>query len=622
MTKMKMRKKPFDKSKIKCYNCQKMGHFADECYSDTKKKGKEEKANVTEETEEESSLMMVVWDECGELLLQGMNDPHSDYMWYLDIGATSHMTGKKVFFHNIDKNMKGRVKFGDGSTIPFEGKGNINVTLKNGEILLIQNVLYLPDLKTNILSLEKLDDQGCKTSLSNGFLTIHDRAGRLLTKTKKTSGNMYKMKIDINERCNLIKEEESEAWLWHKRFCHQSFYTLHDMIRGDLVKGLPQFQSLNEVCTHCISSTHSRAPFSSSSYRALSVLELIHMDICGPISPQTVGEKRYFFLIVDDYSRCMWVALLKEKSEALEQFKRFKLMAEAEKGVKLKSIRSDRGGEFTSDEFKELCDKSGIKKQLTAPYTPQQNGVVERKNRTIKGPVRSMLKEKELPPELWVEAVSTCVYVLNRSSTKGVKGKTPYEKWNKRKPSVSHLKVFRSVVFVKATGRLSKLEDRSKCMFFMGYEASSKAYRCLDRVTFKIHISRDVIFDEKKIFKISEEGKLGKLSFCSSNILKIIGLEDGERDSSEEQGEQPVMNESRERNLGQSENSEEEESMRYRSIQSIYDETNLLWSEFCLLFPEEPSSYSSAVKQKVWREAMKEEISAILKNKTWTVVKP
>ena len=218
-----------------------MGHFADECYSNTKKKGKEEKANVSEETKEESALMMVVSNECGELLLQGMNNPHNDCMWYLDTGASSHMTGKKAFFRNIDENMKGRVKFGDGSTIPYEGKGTISVTLRNGEILLIHNVLYLSDLKTNILSLGKLDDQGCKTSLSNGFLTIHDRAGRLLTKTKKTSGNMYKMKIDINERCNLIKEEASEAWLWHKRFYHQSFYTLQEMIRGDLVKGLPQF---------------------------------------------------------------------------------------------------------------------------------------------------------------------------------------------------------------------------------------------------------------------------------------------------------------------------------------------------------------------------------------------
>ena len=187
---------------------------------------------------------------------------------------------------------------------------------------------------------------------------------------------------------------------------------------------------------------------------------------------------------------------------------------------------------------------------------------------------------------------------------------------------ISPLRIFGSVVFVKTTGRLSKLEDRSKCMVFLGYEAGSKVYRCLDPVTFKIHISRDVIFNVKKIFKINEEGKLGKLSLCSSNILKITSLEDGERASSEEQGEQLVMNEPSERNLGQSENSEDEDSMRYRSIQSIYDETNLLCSEFSFLLTEEPSSYSSTVKQEVWREAMEEEISPIVKNKTWTVVKP
>ena len=253
--------------------------------------------------------MMVVSDEFRELRLQGTNKSHDDCMWYLDTRANSHMTGKRAFFHEIDENMKGRVKFGDGSTIPYEGKGNISITLKTGEVLIILNVLYLPDLKTNILSLGKLDDQGCKTILSSGFLTVYDKCDRLLTKTKKTSRNMYKMKININERFNLTEEEASEAWLWHT-----SFYTLQDMIRGNFVKGLPQFKTPGEVCAHCISGKHSRAPFSSSAYRAMNILELMHMDICGSISPQTLGGKRYFFLTVDDYSRCMWIALLKEKS--------------------------------------------------------------------------------------------------------------------------------------------------------------------------------------------------------------------------------------------------------------------------------------------------------------------
>ena len=237
------------------------------------------------------------------------------------------------------------------------------------------------------------------------------------------------------------------------------------------------------------------------------------------------------------------------------------------------------------------------------------------------GLVRSMLKEKKIHLELLGEAVSTCVYVLNRSSTKGVKGKTPYERWNGRKPNVSHHRIFGSVVFVKTTGRPSKLEYRSKCMLLMGYEARSKAYRCLDPANFKIHISRDVIFDKKKSFKFSEQDTVRKISLCSSNILQVTRLEEGERDSSEEQRDESVIIESRGRELNQSEDSEEEETVRYRSIQSIYDETNLLCCELCLLFTEEPSSYSLAAKQEVWREAMKEEISAILKDKTWIVVK-
>ena len=140
------------------------------------------------------------------------------------------------------------------------------------------------------------------------------------------------------------------------------------------------------------------------------------------------------------------------------------------------------------------------------------------------GLVRSVLKEKRLPLELWGKAVSTCVYVLNRSSTKGVKGQTPYEKWNGRKPNVSHLKIFGSVVYVKTTRRLSKLEDRSKCMMFMGYEAGSKAYRCLDPATLKIHISRDVKFDET-VFQIQRTGQSKKtfimfFKYSSSHMIR------------------------------------------------------------------------------------------------------
>ena len=141
--------------------------------------------------------------------------------------------------------------------------------------------------------------------------------------------------------------------------------------------------------------------------------------------------------------------MLQCKSDALETFKHFKNLAETEKGMKVKTLRSDRGGEFTSDEFTNFCLKHGIKRQLTAPYSPQQNGVVERKNRTVVSMVRAMLKAKDLPRELWGEAVNTAVYILNRASSKALQGQTPYEKWTGRKPSVDHLRTFGCIAHVK-----------------------------------------------------------------------------------------------------------------------------------------------------------------------------
>ena len=140
---------------------------------------------------------------------------------------------------------------------------------------------------------------------------------------------------------------------------------------------------------------------------------------------------------------------------------------------------------FLSTEFILYCEENGILRQLTTPYTPQQNGVVERRNRTIMGLVRSMLKGKKLPLELWGEAVTTCTYVLNRSATKSLRGKTPYECWFGRKPSVDHLRIFGSLVHVKVTVNVGKLEDRSQKMVFVGYVQGSKAYRCIDPATQK-----------------------------------------------------------------------------------------------------------------------------------------
>lgn len=177
---------------------------------------------------------------------------------------------------------------------------------------------------------------------------------------------------------------EDEAQLWHSRFGHLHYNGLRTLINYRMVEGMPDVKKSSEVCAHRMVGKQQREFIpKKTSWRATQKLQLIHSDICGPINPMSNSEKRYIPSFIDDFSRKTWIYMLKEKSEALNKFKNFKTLAENEAGTNIKCLRTDRGGEFNSNEFKEFCDEHGINRQLTASYTPQQNGVAERKNRTI-----------------------------------------------------------------------------------------------------------------------------------------------------------------------------------------------------------------------------------------------
>jgi transposase InsO family protein len=195
----------------------------------------------------------------------------------------------------------------------------------------------------------------------------------------------------------------------------------------------------------------------------------------------------------------MWVVLLKRKDQALQAFRIMKMAAEVEAEAKLKALCTDRGGEFKSNEFNVFCEAHGIQQYLTAPYSPQQNSIVERRNQTVVAMARSMMKSKGMPGRFWGDAVSTAIYLLNRAPTKSVVGMMPYEAWYGRKPSVDHLRTFGCMAHVKTvTVHTSKLADRSTPMVMIGYEAGTKAYRAYNPVNKKLVVIRDGIFDEKK----------------------------------------------------------------------------------------------------------------------------
>jgi len=274
-----------------------------------------------------------------------------------------------------------------------------------------------------------------------------------------------------------------------------------------MARGLPVISHVGQFCDTCVITKHRRAPFpSEAQYRAQDPLELVHGDLYGPIAPTTPGGRRFFLLLVDDATRYMWVALLTTKGAAADAIKHLQAAAEKKSGKKLRTLRTDNGREFTVAEFAAYCAKEGIQRHYSAPYTPQQNGVVERHNQTVVAMARALLKQRGLPARFWDEAVVTAVHLLNRAPTKALNGVTPYEAWHGKAPEVGYLRTFGCVAFTKDLSQLKKLDDRRIPGIFIGYADGAKAYRIFDPAAQRVRVSRDVVFDESRRWDWIKDG--------------------------------------------------------------------------------------------------------------------
>ena len=434
--------------------------------------------------------------------------------WLLDSGASKHMTPSTDRMTNIQPH-KGKVFIGDNSTIPIHSEGSLELLLDGKGGYLSSRVFYVPQLGFHLMSVSEVCKLGMRVIFDEYTVSIQDKATGKEVRGGSVENGVYKLHAVSSISNSPVGD------LWHYRFGHLNFDALRQAFRDQLVTGLPDVGARLRQCISCLrGKQHREAIPLAYSRRATELLELVHSDLCGPMQTQSLGGALYFMLIIDDCRRFTWVYFLRRKDEAFECFKDWKTYAEKECGKPVKAICADKGGEFTSNAFDNFCKENGIRRELANTGSPWENGVVERKNRTVVEMVRTMLEHRELPQSLWAEATSTSVHILNRSPTAALQKKTPYDVYFGRKPDVSHFRVFGCDAYVHiAKKQRGKFDSKSQKMIFEGYNTVSKGYRLYDPERREIVVSLDVVFDEH----VATEGVSGPQPSSMTPDLPILG---------------------------------------------------------------------------------------------------
>ena len=421
---------------------------------------------------------------------------------------------------------------------------------------------------------------------------------------------------------SLSTQKLEDVDLWHYRLGHINFKSLFNMYSRKIVTGMHMSNGRSKFpCPECCYGKSSRKPFPRFGSRAVAPLDIVHSDIVGPMRTATSRKFNYYVSFIDDFSRMVFIYLLKHKGEVLLKFIQFQRLTTTQMERSIKCLRTDNGGEYLSKEFNEYCASNGIQRQMSTPYTPQQNGVSERSNRTIMEMARSMLAHAQMPKLFWGEAVLTACYIRNRCTSSSTKSnKTPYELWYNKKPNTSHLRVFGCVGYAhKPNSKRSKLDYKADKCTLLGYEENRKCYRLLDPLTKRIIFSRDVIFDENHFYGLEANNDMRSMD---SSPLCIIEIPNTEEESKLEHGSIDLRPARRQAQTPTITIVTTNHPPRRSGRQRRPPERLSLYA-FDKNAVSEPSNYSEAVdstNSTEWISAMDAEYAALLENQTWELI--
>jgi len=396
---------------------------------------------------------------------------------------------------------KGKLKgIGIGSihlTVEGHAGAQVKVTL--------EKVLHVPGMHSNLLSSNAMLAKGLEIRMHPMKGTNIFKDGTLIAKTVP-HGKLLRLKtIETDEADMALKatgpkpsKPQTPALpydVWHRRLVHlgpQNVKKLQGMATGIAIDA-KTFPTPDDACEACIQGKQTRNLSDTPMRKRQEPGDLVHSDVCGWITPTSLGGNRYFVTFIDDATGMTYLYAMKTKtSEEVRQcFLNFRNVFEQD-GRRIRSIRTDGGGEYQG-QMAELCKEVGIQHEVTAPYTPEQNGIAERANRTICERIRSILADTGLPKALWAELARTVTYLKNRSPTRAL-DKTPYEALFGKKPDLSHLIAVGTKAYVLTPKKKAKKMDfRSTEGIFIGYEGTHQ-YRVWDPTNNQVHVSRDVEF--------------------------------------------------------------------------------------------------------------------------------
>lgn len=586
----------------RCFVCNKYGHVSKHCWHKKKQS-----------------------DQSGNYVAVLSATENNENGWFIDSGASMHMTMHSDWLYDIIPPPINTIKVADDKKLLVKscGKVNLNVIGSNGKMNTIQvkDVLYIPGLATNLLSVSQIIKNGCKVQFDEKGCKISNRNNEQVA-TAKMSNNMYKLNTHSMPAYTSVTKE-NDWYLWHQRMAHLNFEDLNKLTESS---GFKLENKEKVICISCLQGKQSRIPFPTEGSRAQNALELIHSDVCGPMEVSSLGGARYFVTFIDDFTRKVFIYILTKKSEVFEKFKEFKALVENKLGFNIKTLRTDNGNEYLSNDFQHFLKRSGISHQTSAPYTPQQNGLAERMNRTLLERARCMLLNAKLQKQYWAEAVTTAAYITNRCPTRVLDYLTPEEKWSGKRPDISHLKVFGCEAMVHIPKEKAKKWDpKAIKMIFVGYSNETKGYRFFDPKTRKALISRDAIFIESSVKRdyaampLSESVSESKIENESptNNDTTSESTEDSYQsdDGSVYEPDETLEEMESERNI----------TTRSRMRTAKMQGNTYMCADEIIDQYDVPETYAAAISSdnvhaEKWKQSINEELSAHQKNNTWSLM--